>query len=216
MSEIPKKQSVCPGPPWQLFGNAVGIFRLVDRNTAQQFVQPGLKVVSVWPGKTIGGMLIARYDSGSTLEYNELIAFCGIVRRGLRFGGWISHIYVDDPASAAGGREIWGLPKELATFQFGDNKVVVRQGEATILKCEWTARGPRLPIPLWLPAWGEQVRCLLHFTAKGRARGRCGRVKFEVPAKSPLSTFLRSGIGPSLGLDRLKLRVPAPVEVKRS
>ena len=35
----------------------------------------GFDVVQCWPGFTIGGVVVARYDVGSTLEYSELIVF---------------------------------------------------------------------------------------------------------------------------------------------
>ena len=53
--------------------------------------------------------MLANYTSG-TLVYRELIVFSHATARGMV----VSHIYVDDEQSLSGGREIWGLPKELA------------------------------------------------------------------------------------------------------
>lgn len=75
------------------------------------------------PGWTFGGVYCAHYGAGSTLEYLELIVIPGLVRRGHRLGAWISHIYVDDAQSVAGGRSIWALPKELAEFRDGPDLV---------------------------------------------------------------------------------------------
>ena len=55
-------------------------------------------------------MLLANYRSG-TLRYRELIVFSHATPRGMV----VTHIYVDDEQSLRGGREIWGLPKELAS-----------------------------------------------------------------------------------------------------
>ena len=53
--------------------------------------------------------MLANY-TGGTLAYHELIVFSHATTRGMV----ISHIYVDAEQSMHGGREIWGLPKELA------------------------------------------------------------------------------------------------------
>jgi acetoacetate decarboxylase len=45
------------------------------------------------------------------LEYNELIIIAAVLGYKGKFGAWISHIYVDNPDSVAGGREIWGYLK---------------------------------------------------------------------------------------------------------
>jgi acetoacetate decarboxylase len=71
------------------------------------------------------------------LEYSELIVIAGLVRYSGQIGGWVSHIYVDNADSVAGGRNIWGLPKELAEFIWEKNtsansafknRLLVRQG----------------------------------------------------------------------------------------
>lgn len=55
------------------------------------------------------------YTPGGVLEYRELL--CAAV-----VGSWrtpsvsVTHIWVDNPASMAGGRELWGIPKQLARF----------------------------------------------------------------------------------------------------
>ncbi len=68
--------------------------------------------------KTLGGVYLSYYGSGSALEYSELIIIGAIAGYQGKFGGWVTHIYVDNPDSVAGGREIWGLPKELAEFSW--------------------------------------------------------------------------------------------------
>ena len=84
-----------PAPPWHLNGEFVVV---------PARVRP----------RALGGVLLANYTSG-TLVYRELIVFERATRRGMV----ISHIYVDDEQSLRGGHEIWGLPKELATFAYG-------------------------------------------------------------------------------------------------
>ncbi|HLV80432.1 MAG TPA: acetoacetate decarboxylase family protein, partial [Chthonomonadaceae bacterium] len=126
-----------PAPPWHLQGAAFPMLQVVDSRRARLFVPYGLKIVSLWPGKTLGGLILASYGPGSDLEYNELIAFPALVRRGLKWGVWISHIYVDDDNSLLGGREIWGLPKQWAEFTREEpGRIIVRKGEEVLCALE--------------------------------------------------------------------------------
>ena len=101
-----------PAAPWKLKGYALQTLNLIEVEKARNFVPPELEIVSVLPGKTLGGIYLSAYQSGSILEYNELIVVPGLVRYQNKTATWISHIYVDDEKSVAGGREIWGLPKD--------------------------------------------------------------------------------------------------------
>ena len=65
---------------------------------------PDSSVVSVAPGKTVGGLLFLSYESGSTLVYNELNVISALVRVGSRVAFYLPRLYVDSPASLAGGR----------------------------------------------------------------------------------------------------------------
>ncbi len=58
---------------------------------------------------------LIRYLAGSTLVYDELLMGTP-ARVGLHVGVYVEYLYVDSVASLWGGRRIWGLPKELATF----------------------------------------------------------------------------------------------------
>lgn len=58
---------------------------------------------------------LIRYLAGSTLVYDELLIGTP-ARIGLHVGVYVEYLYVDSVASLWGGRRIWGLPKELATF----------------------------------------------------------------------------------------------------
>jgi hypothetical protein len=111
----------------------------------------GARSVSFWPGKTVGGIYVARYGAGSTLEYSELIVFSALARMAGRVGGWISHIYVDSEASVAGGQKIWGLPKERARFDWWNGELTVSYSGTPILL---------------LPVWGAGAD--FHFVVERR------------------------------------------------
>jgi acetoacetate decarboxylase len=116
-----------PSAPWKLQGYALQTLNLVNIENARPFVPSELEIVSLIPGKTIGGIYLSAYQSGSILQYNELIVVPATVRYREKIGTWISHIYVDNEDSVAGGREIWGLPKEMAEFTWTKDSVNVRQ-----------------------------------------------------------------------------------------
>ena len=190
------------------------MLQLVDSRRARLFVPYGLKVVSIWPGKTLGGIVLASYGPGSDLEYNELIAFPALVRRGLKIGVWISHIYVDNEDSLAGGREIWGLPKRWAQFSQEENgRIVVRQGEETLCALEQGKRRRLWRQKLPVPAFSVQGTGLLFF--RSRLDTRLARIdaRWEIPPESPFRAlgFGRGGV--TLCYEPMRLDVPAPKEM---
>jgi hypothetical protein len=149
----------------------------------------------VLPGKTLACIYAAQYGPGSVLAYNELIVAAALTRFGRHYGFWISHIYVDSPASLAGGREIWGLPKELAEFTWESrpqNRVTVRRG--TQLLC---ALGYGKPLWLWrqpvaLPNLSTLGRGVLLYRGTWRSRFGLAAVQVDVPPDSP---FAGLGLG---------------------
>ncbi|MDP9384119.1 MAG: acetoacetate decarboxylase family protein, partial [Actinomycetota bacterium] len=117
-------------------------------------IPPGLELVGAG-GWTVGGVLLARYDETATLPYHELIVFSALARRSGRLAFVVSHIYVDSDASLAGGREIWGLPKELASFEWSPRAMTVDQGGRRLLSARLRRRGGGgVPIPLLAAVFG--------------------------------------------------------------
>lgn len=207
-----------PPAPWTLRGQSLQSLHLVDTAKARPFVPPELDIISVLPGKTMGGVYLAVYETGSVLEYNELIVVPALVRYGKQVGSWISHIYVDNPDSVAGGREIWGLPKELADFSWQAGKVAqvsVRQGTRPLctLQRDWQ-------LNLWrqyLPVPGLSALRENYLLFKGEAEANLAVVgaKLDVPIDSP---FAALGLGqPWLTIQskELKLIAGAPSVVGR-
>ena len=107
-----------PPAPWRLNGQLYGSIWTVPRAAFQVELPPQFKPIinfnriGVYAG-------FVDYQAGSVLTYHELIA--GVVVR--LAGNWriafnVTHIWVDDRASRRGGRELWGVPKELAQFEY--------------------------------------------------------------------------------------------------
>jgi hypothetical protein len=171
-----------PDPPWHLQGELVIVPAITRR-------------------RSLGGVLLADYRAG-TLQYHELIVFSHATPRGMV----VSHIYVDSEQSLHGGRNVWGLPKELAEFELGPRAFVARQGARTLLTARVRRRAGRIPLVIPTPitsAAGDTV---------GRAfiRAALALVTLEVPESSPFADLGLAGTRLALAGDDLRLTMPAP------
>lgn len=202
-------QVAYPPAPWRLRGAAVCLFQTVEIGRARDLVPPEVSIFPIFPGKTLGGLYLARYREGSALTYNELIVIPALIWRRGRIGAWVSHIYVDDTASVAGGREIWGLPKERAAFERAGNEEITVHKESAAL-CTLRLMRPRrtVPLPVVLPAFGHREE-FLWFRASGRADVGLLRAEAIVPPDSPFA-FWRSGRGVGIDLQNLDIAVHPP------
>ncbi len=103
-----------PPEPWDLHGHAhVGVW-LQPRHAAPAPHHAGTRQVRLF-GRVLVAAAFFRYDEPSPLTYDEIMA-TQLVRDGWRPRVSITHIWVDSPASMAGGRELWAIPKDLAEF----------------------------------------------------------------------------------------------------
>jgi hypothetical protein len=94
-----------PEAPWRLRGQLwVSLFRVTG-----DAGRP--------PGRPAGlyGAAFVSYEPGSELTYSELLV-ARPVGAGKRPRVSVTDIWVDSPASMAGGRELWAIPKELCDF----------------------------------------------------------------------------------------------------
>jgi hypothetical protein len=85
-----------PPEPWDLRGEALLTFWLTGRTPV---------------GRGVVCTAFVDYHPGGLLPYHELL-----VSTPARWGVTIPLIWVDSAASRAGGRELWGIPKEMAAF----------------------------------------------------------------------------------------------------
>jgi acetoacetate decarboxylase len=171
-----------PPPPWHLFGELIIVPALV---------RP----------RSVGGVLLANYTSG-TLVYRELIVFSHATRRGMV----VSHIYVDDEQSLSGGREIWGLPKELAELEFTATRFAARQHGSTLLEAAIRRRPGKLPLLIPAPIVSPAGATL----GRARIKAAPALVTLDVPPTSPFAHLGLGGTRPALAGDDLALTMPAP------
>ena len=200
-----------PQAPWTLQGYAIQTLQPLDIDSVRPLIPSELEIISVWPGKTLGGVYLSHYGSGSVLEYSELIVIAAFVTHKGKFGGWISHIYVDNPDSVAGGREIWGLPKELAEFTWDNgSQVTVRQGNKLLCSLNYSQQG--FGWRQWLGASGFSTlgSDLLIFPAQLDADLSLISSKLEVPAESHFASLAIGQPWLTVRADQMILKVAAP------
>jgi hypothetical protein len=201
-----------PPAPWTLKGYAIQTLHLVDKDKVRSLIPPELNPFSLWPGKAIASVYLSYYSSDSVMQYSELIVALAVTAdKG--FGGWISHIYVDNENSVAGGREIWGLPKEYAQFTWQEKSVKVRQGNQNLCTLNFSQPSFAWRQSLAAPGFSKLAEKLVTFKAK--FEGLIGFIgaSLEVPQDSP---FVSIGLGQpflTVRYDQMVLKVDAPTVV---
>ncbi|QCW50387.2 hypothetical protein FE634_08170 [Nocardioides dongxiaopingii] len=126
--ELPHDRVAYPDPPWRMVGSLwLTLFRL------------GADVGDRPRG--LYGAAFVSYDEGSPLTYSELLVARALpAARGPGPAGLDHHIWVDSPASVAGGRELWAIPKGLCDFDLDS----AHRGPLTTT--DWSASLGRRPI----------------------------------------------------------------------
>ena len=171
-----------PPEPWALRGQlrlAVWLVPVRDLPLLPPELSPAVRVVRVGRRAIVGAAWV-QYEPGGVLHYNELLAAV-LTRVGLRPRVTIMHIWVDSVTSRDGGRALWGIPKDLATFAF-DGEQARADGDEGPLAEATVTRGVRLPgrWPL-----GFRVVQSLHGTprtsrVKATARLSAGRSRWTI------------------------------------
>lgn len=199
-----------PQAPWTLQGYAFQTLQLLDIDRVRHLIPSELNIISVFPGKTLGGVYLSYYGSGSVLEYSELIVIAAFLSHKGKFGGWVSHIYVDNPDSVAGGREVWGLPKEMADFSWCGDRVTVTQANQTLCTFKYNRQGFGLQQRLGASSFSSMGEDLFLFPAELESRLGLVSSQLEILPESPFSSL---NIGQPLltvHADNMRLKVGAP------
>lgn len=176
-----------PQPPWRLRARFWFVPAVVPLERACRLAPRHVRVLPILPGHTLGGLLLARYGAGSSLAYRELLVVGALARSGRRVGLWTPRIWVDSAASAAAGRSLWGLPKQLASFR-GDSPAV-RHGDNTSM-CLSTGRARlALPVPVVAAVFGRRPGGVVWTPAYGVAAIGPVRARLELAPESPLRSL---------------------------
>lgn len=183
-----------PAAPWRLHGAAcLSLWRVPVRLLPRP--AKGIHYATV-AGQALVVTAWINYLPGGTLAYDELAV--AVVARGAgRFSPacTVSHIWVDDPVAAAGGRRLWAIPKQLATFdgqlsQSGAAMSATAAG-SNLATLTWAGR---LAMPGTLPLRGF----IIQDSAEGPVRTRCAargkvrlaKVSWSFSSSGPLAFLL--------------------------
>jgi hypothetical protein len=137
-------------------------------------------------GRALVGAAWVRYEPGGTLHYRELLSAVLVHERG-RPRVSITDIWVDSVASRDGGRELWGIPKELAGFTLQPGRYGAVRAGSTIATAQirsGRALPGRWPVAFSVAqALGDRVR---RTPVRGRAGLRAARVRWRTDPDGPL------------------------------
>lgn len=142
-----------------------------------------------------------RYRPPSPLTYHELLtAVVGHEQN--RVAASVTDIWVDSAASRAGGRELWGIPKELAALDLTSGRAVTgtaATGDTWISTAAYKIRGG---LPLSTPSGLTIVQafgdCLKHSTIRVCGKPRFATASWNVNPEGPLDYL--TGRSPFLNL----------------
>lgn len=212
---------IYPPAPWHLRGTAYLSLWHVEDVFLPSVCLPGAVEPVRMLGRVLVGTAVAIYEPGGVLAYNEALLAVA-VHRGIRPALTVPHIWVDHPASIAGARAMWSIPKQEATFQvLGGGGTGQRPFEARavtpggqlIMELRFRRTAPlpgRWPVSMTLVQGSESGTDEpdLRVTEASASAGLSfGRATWRFGQQSPLS-FLQ-GRTPFLSLELrgLKLRI---------
>jgi hypothetical protein len=127
-SDAPAEPVAYPPAPWAMVGQLwLSLFKL--REPVDELRPAG-----------IYGAAFVSYEPGSPLTYSELLVarLADTDEHGRRVS--ITDIWVDSPASVAGGRELWAIPKGLCDFDLDTSH------RGPLATTDWSASNGRRPI----------------------------------------------------------------------
>lgn len=174
-----------PPAPWRMHGSMwISAFRLATGDARHP--------------RGVYAVALVDYAAPSPLTYRELLVARPLTTAAGTRAVTITDIWVDSPASQAGGRQLWAIPKQLCTFA-GD---VRRTGPLT--DARWATQGddgpiasarfrdvshlaPRLPLKGFVEQPGiEDHPDTAHVTMAGSARMLPARGAWSFAAEGPL------------------------------
>ncbi|MET9101196.1 acetoacetate decarboxylase family protein [Streptomyces antibioticus] len=180
-----------PDEPWHLAGQMYLSLWAV-RRAAIPPVAPGLRPLTV-AGRGLVGAAWVVYENDSVLHYSELLRAV-LVRDGARARVCVTDIWVDSEASMAGGRALWGIPKEMAAFDAertdGGASFTARTGQGVLATGRCIERG-RLPgrWPLAYKVAQSLDGRIKTSPVRSRAELRRARAEWTAPAGSPVAAL---------------------------
>ncbi|MFC4175070.1 acetoacetate decarboxylase family protein [Microvirga sp. GCM10011540] len=178
-----------PPAPWHLVGTLYASLWSIPLKDLPLPLPPGTRPLTLY-GRTLIGTAWAVYEPPGTLSYDELLVALR-VQSDNRTCTYVPLIWVDSPASVAGARAMWGIPKEFASFgkRITDDSFEASAAHGDNVFASLNFR-PRVSLPGRWPlrtsivqTHGEGVRLS---RARASARIETGRAEWHFATHSPL------------------------------
>ena len=167
-----------PSEPWDLRGQMyLSVFAVPRSALAQTIVRP----LRFGRWALVGAAWVS-YEPGGVLQYRELLAAVLTHERG-RPRVTITEIWVDSAASRDGGRELWGIPKDLAELAVSPTTASAAGTAEAVF-----SRGVRLPgrWPTAMRLVQELNGAVKRTPVRGRAGLQTGRATWQIEPAGPL------------------------------
>lgn len=162
-----------PDAPWRLRGQLwVSLFR-VSGDSGRADGRPSGR-----PGGLYGAAFVS-YEPGSDLTYSELLVARPVSRARVE----VTDIWVDSPASMAGGRELWAIPKQLGDFTLETGRA------GPLARTAWTASVEGQPVARARFADVSRAAVRLPFRAGLRQPGLPGGAPRTAPLRGSARTL---------------------------
>ena len=202
--EIPRQ-----GEIWLPVGDKghLMMLHIIDIQKVRPYVPKELDIVSIGFGKTFGLVFMTRMGPESTLPYHELIIAPALIKARGKIGFYVTHIYVDNEKSQIGGIRNFGLPKQMAEFEWNwqsncSGNIKISESEHELISIKY---GRRLgDVSMWLGGGAmsildeKLVYCNNHF----KANFGLSSVRYEISENSPIYNDMKN-----IGLNRPLLSV---------
>lgn len=117
----------------------ISVFRVPRELVPHAHLPSGARMITV-AGNAFVAVAFVTYEPGGELTYDELLVATPVNDQG-RIAVSVPQIWVDSEASRLGGREMWGIPKQLAKFGQGSSIAGVAVSGGVRLPGEWAAKG---------------------------------------------------------------------------
>lgn len=168
-----------PPAPWHTHGRAFVQPYLVPADGLA--LPAGFRPLAI-AGRCVGLLGLVEYRAPSPLQYAELFWMpCMIAASGAR-GYYVAKMYVDSRASVAAGREMWALPKQLATFDIEGDEAVIDTEDGAHLELALARRGPAIPLRATTGTVQDGGADLVRFRGTGTARTASGGLSVRAAA----------------------------------
>lgn len=199
--KIPK-----PGEVWLPVGNKAHLvmLHLIDIKRVRPFIPEELTIKTILPGKTLGLVFMTSMGPESTLPYHEFIIAPAFVKAKNKTGFYVTHIFVDNKQSQTGGRENFGLDKQMAEFNWNwksgkPGGISIFQDGHNIFTMKYAAKLGKLPARISGGVFSILEDKLIWCNNIFKAKFGLTKVKYHCPK------------GTSFGMDLKKIGLRNPI-----